>query len=233
MSYRIFLAAMALIFSSANCFSQVTISPPSPTELDTINVQIPLTQGYEPGSTNLSMASNKITFSFLSSVIAPSAPSLYTFNWPVGPLPAGVYQVEIRENQTVIGTTNFTVLPRPGNGPLYSHTDMWWNAAESGWGASLVQHGSGNIFGVFYIYAANGTATWYVLPGGHWTTGFVFQGDLYQTKGPALQGFDPSLVTVNRIGAATITFDADPTKASLSLTIDGQTIQKAITRMSY
>jgi len=233
MALKVSLASLVLVFTSADCFGQVTTSPQSPTVLDTIYVQLPLAKAFQPGSTTVSMASNKITIAFTSSIFSPPPPSLLTLNWPVGPLPAGSYQVEIEQDQAVIGSTQFTVAPRPTNGPYYSHTDMWWNSAESGWGASLVQHGSGNIFGTFFIYAANGTATWYALPGGQWTTGLEFQGNLYQTTGPMLDGFSPNLVTATQVGSATIDFDADPNRASLILTIAGKTVQKALSRMSY
>jgi hypothetical protein len=227
------LVILSLLVSSAPCFSQVSISPPSPTVLDTIYIQLPLSKAYNPGSANVSMASNKITVAFGSSTFDPSPPNLFTLNWPVGPLPAGTYQIEVQEDQTVIGSTQFTVLPRPQSGPLYSHSDMWWNPSESGWGASFVQHGSGNIFGAFFIYADNGTATWYVLPGGQWTSGLEFHGDVYQTRGPVLDSFDPHSVNASLVGSATIDFDVDPNKASLFLTIGGKTIQKAIQRMAY
>lgn len=233
MSCRAVLVSLALLFSSANCYSQLSVSPQSPTVLDTIYVHFPLTKGFSPGSTQVFMASNKITIAFASVNLDPTPPSLFTLNWPVGPLPAGTYQVEIQEDQAVIGSAQFTVLPRPSNGPLWNNTDMWWNSAESGWGASFIQHGSGNIFGAFFIYASDGTATWYILPGGQWTTNLEFHGDVYQTRGPVLDSFDPHSVNVTLVGSATIDFDVDPNKASLFLTIGGKTIQKAITRMIY
>ncbi len=111
---------------------------------------------------------------------------------------------------------------------------MWWNPTESGWGDSIVQHGFGPIFGVFLIYAANGTATWYFLPGGHWASVTEFDGDVYQTQGPQLESFDPHSVNVSLAGSAALIFsDSDPNQATLSLTIGGKTIQKAIQRMGF
>jgi len=231
MTLKLALISIALLFSSAS-FCQVAISPQAPTVLDTIYVQLHLAKAFSPVSTQVSMASNKITIALRSVDLDPTPPGLFTLNWPVGSFPAGTYQVEVQEDQAVIGTTQFTVLPRPTNGPLWSNTDMWWNSDESGWGASFVQHGSGNIFGVFFVYAADGTATWYVMPGGQWTSN-EFHGDVYQTRGPVLDSFDPHSVNVSLVGSATIGFDVDPNKASLILTIGGKTFQKAIERMSY
>ena len=234
MKLRLALGSLVLLMLSAPCFGQVSTFPKSPTVLDTIYVQLPsLPKAFDPGSTTVSMASNKITIAFGSNDFTPLPPALYALNWPVGPLPAGTYQVEIQQDNAVIGNTQFTVSPRPANGPLFSHTDMWWNPSESGWGASLVQHGAGSIFGVFFVYADNGAATWYVMPGGQWTHGDEFQGSLYQTRGPQLEAFDPNSVNVSLAGSVTIVFDVDPQRASVYLTINGKTIQKAIQRQTY
>ena len=233
MTLKSTLVLVTLLVGSVPCLSQVSISPVSPTVLDTVYVQLPLTNAFNPGGTTLSMASNKITIEIGTNDLAPLPPSLYALNWPVGPLPAGTYQVEVKQDNAVIGSTQFTVSPRPSNGPLFSHTDMWWNPSESGWGASFVQHGSGNIFGTFFIYASDGSATWYVLPGGQWTTPLEFHGDVYQTHGPLLDSFDPHTVNVTLVGSATIVFDVDPNKASVFLTIAGKTVQKAIQRQTY
>ncbi len=37
------------------------------------------------------------------------------------------------------------------------YTDIWYDAAESGWGVNLVQSDA-FIFGTFFVYAPNGTA---------------------------------------------------------------------------
>jgi hypothetical protein len=237
-----FISALAL---SAPCFGQLSISPQAPTVLDTIRIQLPaaaIPRLYNPSGTHVSMASNKITVA-LGTIDFEPLPNTRPLDWPVGPLPAGTYQVEVRLDQAVLGASQVTVLPRPSQvspgcarpcGPLWSHTDMWWNSAESGWGASIVQHGSGAIFGVFFVYAADGTAMWYVLPGGRWTSTTEFDGALYQTRGPLLEAFDPRNVTISTVGSAVLAFsDTTPDQASVTLTIGGRTIQKAIQRMTY
>jgi hypothetical protein len=246
MSLKRILISLILLVAAAPCFSQVSISPSSPTVLDTIRIQLPasaIPRAYNPSGTNVSMAANKITVALGIIDFSAGLPNNSPLNWPVGPLPAGAYQVEVRYDQTVVATGQFSVLPRPNQGsagcqfpcgPLWNHTDMWWNSNESGWGASIVQHGSGAIFGTFLIYAVDGTATWYFLSGGRWTSTTAFEGDVYQSRGPQLDAFDPRSVTVSRAGSATLTFsDTNPDLATLSLTVGGKTIQKAIQRMPY
>jgi hypothetical protein len=240
------LALLALLVSAAPCLGQVTISPPSPNVLDTIRVHLPanaVPKVYIPATTSASMAANKITIA-LGALSFEGPPNNTPLNWPIGPLPAGIYQVEITYDQTVVGTSNFTVSPVPQQeftdcsahpcGPFWLHTDMWWKSTESGWGASLVQHGFGAIFGVFFVYATDGSATWYVMPGGHWASNARFEGDVYQTRGPQLEAFDPHGVTTSLVGSAVVDFDlTDPGVAALSLTIGAKTIQKTIQPMTY
>lgn len=119
----------------------------------------------------------------------------------------------------------------------FDHSDLWWNAAESGWGAQLQQQGD-VIFMTLYVYAADGSATWFVAsdmrqqfrPGSPPDT---WQGDLYKTAGPAYAGaFDPSSVTQARVGTATLEF---PTAVSgtLRYTVDGTEVVKTISRLTF
>lgn len=230
------LTFIALLACSTAGLSQVTVFPAVPSALDMVRIQLPasaLPNAWNPSGTTVSMAANKVTIVLgvvdFSAGIPPKP-----VDWPVGQLPAGSYQVELQYDQRVVGTAQFAVSPRPSQGPLWNNTDMWWNSAESGWGASFVQHGTGNIFGTFFVYAADGSPTWYFLSGGHWTTTTRFDGGVYQARGPQLEAFDTNSVNISLVGSATITFsDTDPDQATLSLTIGNRTVQKAIQRMSY
>lgn len=95
--------------------------------------------------------------------------------------------------------------------PGAEYTDMWWKPTESGWGMSLIQHASGQLFVVWYHYGESGASQWLVIPGGVWTTSSSFTGAIYRTTGPSLaMAFDPASVTAVPVGVATIVFtDAD------------------------
>ncbi len=69
--------------------------------------------------------------------------------------------------------------------PDFDVTDLWWNPGESGWGMNLTQHPSGQVFGVWYTYAADSGPLWLVMTGGAWVTSRTFTGALYRTSGPA------------------------------------------------
>jgi hypothetical protein len=117
--------------------------------------------------------------------------------------------------------------------PAFDYSDLWWNANESGWGISIVQHASHQLYGTWYVYDANGKPTWVVLPGGKWNTSTSFTGDLYMTTGPDPRGsFDPSLVTRTKVGSATLAFSSAST-ATLTWTVNGASGSRQITRQLF
>src|SRR5258707_15859904 len=104
--------------------------------------------------------------------------------------PAGTYEVELSRRLAdgtpagIVGTTQFTVPQRSDSDPLWNHSDLWWNSAESGWGVNIMHHGTGPLFATWFVYGADGKATWYVVPGGRWTAYGEFRGSIYKTTGP-------------------------------------------------
>jgi hypothetical protein len=110
---------------------------------------------------------------------------------------------------------------------------MWWNAAESGWGISVVQHSNNVLFAAWYMYDAHGEPLWIVMPGGTWAAQDRYTGTLYQTVGPtSFSTFDPSRVVATSVGTATFEFTAND-RAILSYTVNGSTGQKQITRQPF
>lgn len=61
------------------------------------------------------------------------------------------------------------------------YSDLWWNAAESGWGVTLNQD-AGMIFATWYIYDASGSPVWYVVSSCP-LTGSGCSGEVYQVSG--------------------------------------------------
>lgn len=118
--------------------------------------------------------------------------------------------------------------------PAYDYTDLWWNPAESGWGLNLIQHASSVIFGVMYTYEPPNRATWFVLPGGTWTSPTTFGGPFFRVTGPAFNGatFDPGAVNVRQVGAATLTF-TDRDSGIFAFSVDGTPVSKSITRQPF
>ena len=118
--------------------------------------------------------------------------------------------------------------------PGFDYTDLWWNPAESGWGLNLIQHSSNIIFGVMYTYEPPNRATWFVIPGGSWSTPTVYTGAIYRVTGPPFNAanFSPTQVGVTQLGLATLTF-SDRNNATYAFTIDGVRTTKTITRQPF
>lgn len=90
-------------------------------------------------------------------------------------------------------------LPAAAAVPNADYTDMWWNASQSGWGVSFMQHGAANqAYATWYTYdpRSRDPATgankplWIVMTGGTWLTpntitgrAYVFNGTPYTQSG--------------------------------------------------
>jgi len=112
---------------------------------------------------------------------------------------------------------------RPLQGP---HAGLWWGgSAQNGWGVTIA-HQDDTLFAVWYTYDLAGTATWFVMSGGHWLgdpTNPSYVGTLYRTTGsPFLGGtYDPSKLVVTPAGQMGFTFYG-PDVARMTFTVDGQ-----------
>lgn len=113
-------------------------------------------------------------------------------------------------------------------------SDMWWKPDESGWGVNVVQQGN-VIFATLYVYAADGTAHWFVAPDMEAPGGspLTFTGDLYETTGPAFTAsFNPGAVTRRVVGTATFTYSAS-NSAAFAYSVDGKSVARNIQRMTW
>lgn len=118
-----------------------------------------------------------------------------------------------------------------------NYTDLWVTQGEAGWGLNLVQQGE-TIFGTWFVYGADGKPLWLVMSNGVQTsTGsqvpVVFQGELYETTGPAWKGqFDPDRVVLTKVGLATLRFDTSYS-GSLTYSVNSDSITKIIQRLGF
>jgi hypothetical protein len=118
------------------------------------------------------------------------------------------------------------------NAPAFNYTDMWWTPSESGWGVSLVHHGSHIVFAAWFTYDENGQPKWYVSPNCE-LIGDVCTGPLYETTGSPFSGtFDPKAVTVRDVGTLSLSFSGYAA-GSMNYTVRGVTRTKTITRQNY
>lgn len=110
------------------------------------------------------------------------------------------------------------------------YTDLWWNAAESGWGINL-NHQNDIIFATWFTYGANNAAQWFVMSDLRRQSDGSFTGQVYQTTGVPYNQISGSTSTrsVNSVGTATLRFSST-TAGTFSYTVNGTTQTKNITR---
>jgi hypothetical protein len=120
------------------------------------------------------------------------------------------------------------------SGTTVDYSDLWWNAAESGWGAHVTLQDD-VVFMVLYVYDESRQPRFFVAPEMRRSSGSttIHEGTLYRTTGPAFSAaFDPSQVGVTAVGSARLEF-ANPLEARLEYTVGGMRVQKTLTRQTW
>jgi len=110
---------------------------------------------------------------------------------------------------------------------------LWWaGPARAGWGLAIGHQGT-TLFSVWYTYAKNGTATWYVMSGGSWSSA-TYSGPLYRTTGKSwLSGtYDPSAFKVVPVGTMTLHFTG-PATATMTYNVDGTSGTESISLQPF
>ena len=117
-------------------------------------------------------------------------------------------------------------------GSSANYQDLWWNAAESGWGVNIAHQGD-TLFATWYTYDAQGRPAWFVMSNASKSAGASYAGPVFRASGPSYaKSWDPSKVHQTQVGQASFAFDA-PGRGTFSFTVDGITQTKAIQRLVY
>jgi hypothetical protein len=117
---------------------------------------------------------------------------------------------------------------------LTNYQDLWWNAAESGWGVNVTHQGD-ILFATLFNYDATGQGLWLVMSAGIRQLDGSYQGDLYRTTGPAFnaQPFTPiGPANLRRVGTMQFRFTSG-ISGTLSYSVDGINVTKSITRQAF
>jgi hypothetical protein len=166
-----------------------------------------------------------------------------SFDVELGRFPAGTYTVQL-DSGSAPANVSFTVGPRmpqgptdgagPGTVPAVDYSGMWWNERESGWGMSISQGPTNQLFAAWFVYDAAGVPTWYTLETGQWMVNWgeaSYSGWLYRYTGPPLAtAFDPAKVAGTLVGTGILRF-FDAFTGQLEYTMVGTSGYKAITRL--
>lgn len=134
-----------------------------------------------------------------------------------------------------ISTTSYVFGVPPPPPPVANFgnfTDLWWNANESGWGASITHHSSGVAFIAWYTYDSVGNPKWYVASNCRIVNNFCSD-TLYETSGPAFgPTFNPAFVQVRSVGTISLSFSSI-NNGTLSYNVRGSTGSRSITRQGF
>jgi hypothetical protein len=111
-------------------------------------------------------------------------------------------------------------------------SDLYYIAAESGWGMQLVQRGS-VIFATLFVYGTNNLPTWYTATMDATGTLGVWSGDLYATTGPwfGTVPFAPANVVLTKVGTMTWTNQTVDT-GNVTYTVNGLIVSKNVVRQT-
>lgn len=114
----------------------------------------------------------------------------------------------------------------------HNYQDLWWNASESGWGINFAHQGD-IVFATLFTYAASGRSLWFVMSDGERLAGTnAYRGTLYRMAGPPFNASPWGTATPTAVGTMEVDF-ANGNQATLTYTVDGVTVTKAITRQVF
>jgi len=117
------------------------------------------------------------------------------------------------------------------------YSDLWWNPAESGWGAHITLQGD-VAFMVLFVYDSQQQPRFFVASNLQRVDFSAFPGDtfgggLFATQGPSFVGaFDPARVIPREVGSARVSFTT-PGTAVLTYVVDGVSVTKQISRQGW
>ena len=110
-------------------------------------------------------------------------------------------------------------------------TDLWWNAAEPGWGINF-NHQDNTLFATLFTYDASGAPMWLVMSNGARLGTGSYQGTLYRTTGSAFNAAPFTGATAAAVGTLRVDF-SDRSHGTLTYTVNGTQVTKAITRQVF
>jgi hypothetical protein len=129
----------------------------------------------------------------------------------------------------LLAAASFLAAPAYATSFSTDQSDLWYVAAEAGWGMQLVQRGA-VVFATLFDYGPLGEPVWYTATLTY-TSSSTWTGILYATTGPyfATVPFDPMHVGYSLVG--TLTWTAKTAEAgTLIYSVGGITVVKSMVR---
>lgn len=240
MFQRFVFATLLIAASSGTAWADsIQVLPAAPRYFETVYLQSaqPSDDYHMLGAPRVAMQGTTITVDYNWGIDIPGLPGgpPRKFTVMLGKFPAGTYTVQANLPTGSL-TTQFTVSPKPGDAaPFIDFSGLWWDPAESGWGLSIAQGPTNQLFAVWFVYDNSGNPTWYTFEPGSSDGPNYYHGTIYRTTGPVgpffgAATFDPSRVNQVAVGTGTLGF-FDYANGSINYTIDGKQGYKHIERM--
>jgi hypothetical protein len=114
----------------------------------------------------------------------------------------------------------------------FNYQDLWWNAAESGWGINFIHQGD-VLVGTLYTYGPDGQPRWFILSPGERVPGTQrFEGPLYETTGPPFNASPWGAVGYTNVGTMSVAF-TDGNTGVLSYSVNSVPVTRQITRLAF
>lgn len=218
----------------------VGVSPPSPSALQPVYARVMNTQTclIDPQTLLIRQDGSTVRITVRAIPGCLSTGGGDAVDVSMGSFPPGNFTVVVADSGGLqLTAANFVVVDNHAGKtapfPLVDYSDHWWDSHESGWGMSIVQHTSDQLFAVWFVYNSANQPTWYTLQPGRWTSSTVFTGPVYKTTGPYFgTSFDPNLVTASLAGTATLSFSG-PSSGVFTYNIEGVSNTKPISRLPF
>lgn len=112
-----------------------------------------------------------------------------------------------------------------------NYQDLWWNAAESGWGLNITHQGN-TLFGTLFSYGSNNQGLWLVMSAGQRQGDGSYLGELYRVSGPPFNAQPWPGVSVAQVGTMRLRF-SNGENGTLEYSVNGANVTKAITRQVF
>jgi len=123
---------------------------------------------------------------------------------------------------------------RDDSSALHGVGDMWWGGpSQSGWGVSIMEK-PGGLFSMWFTYDETGSATWFVMPDGAWTSADTYEGRMYRATGSPWfdGGYDASKFRTTEVGPYRLRF-RDANNARLEYNVDDRSGTLVLERFPF
>ncbi|WP_257387163.1 hypothetical protein [Tahibacter caeni] len=220
------------------------VVPIRPSQFEPLHLRTTLDScTFDASTVNVELRDHLIVASFRPRLcIVPGPPAVVDIE--LGAYPAGEYEVQLylKGYREPLLRLPFDVAARtldPGEEdrpfPVADYSGLWGNSLEPGWGLTLEQGATDQVFGALYVFDDTRQPQWYTLQAGQWQTSTRWSGQVVKSEGPPWAGpsYPADGAQYSGVGTATIDFAMKPgqeDQARFTYTIGGRSVTKTVTR---